>query len=1040
MIKKGFIIFITVLFTLEYELGAVPIDIQNAPPLSKNRDVFIPESCGVIEKSSLDKYLSSRLVVLLKDAHCNYDAQHNISKILEILVRDYKIDLVAVEGAVGLLNLDRFGKLGNENARDKMADEMVKRGVLTGPEYLSITKYGKLSMSLRGIEDEKLYIENFKEFRNTIGSLEEAQLFINELTRVVKNLKEKIYSAELLEFDGKGEKYRDNTMPLTDWVKELKLEAGKRVVPLKDYPNLQLTLDAVSLEEGIDFKRVDSERNELITSLEKVLSKEELKEMITKSLQFKLGKIASKDYYEYLEKLLGSKDIGVGEKYSNLKKYIQLVKLQTWVNNNLLFTEINGLEGDIKNAMFKDDTQRQLNDISKKSEVLNSLFHLTLNRDDLMYFKDNRAGFMPAELLKFINIQATAYSLPLSMLLNDKNFLDKAGSVIEKGEKFYNIAIERDMKLVENTLKVMEGEKKLNAVMVIGGFHSDGIVKLFEQKGVGYIVISPKIMKAEKDGLYISLMMDKRIQAKSTLAVPHVVADGNENVKMLVDLGAEGMRVELLDVAMRMYERFLGKKITEPGAADIPFTITRGTDRRISVAMRYGFKSDQPMVTEWFRKGLEEVLNKNPEFAEFAMDPKNAKDYLNKKALIEYADRTAGAREEGILRNATVGFVSFYLGVCKAYDEKGLLGLMEEFKEETLPQAVIDREYKGVNRAMADELAQKMKEKAKALGMNDSAVSAVVNYLFTMPVDGKDESIARFFSAYLGLIRDTFGVVKGDEIDKLLGQLQSYRIHKRLTKVDDEKIVTDSMKRDVYVAALTRAKVTNAKGEIDDIDANIAYGDAIKGFIGDVQLPAGSEKQRYFVQDASQILEFLDLKLPVQPFRAGIAKLNGKELFLCETEQQRDALKKRLGLQDNNQFIFVNDYADKIGDLARDPKNIVTTMLSNKSAQNDKLKQPINGNRLLVGNEEGSDPMLIGRMALEVAQPDTVDTAELGKAYKKILSAYYMGVYGEKDIEEMAKIAMQDGMLKIILPKITPFVREYYNALQKAREAIATAA
>lgn len=296
MFKKLLVCAITVFFSLQYIVGAVPIFIEGAPSIDKG--IFIPESYGIIEKSSFDKYLSSRFVVLLKDAHCNYGAQHNIARILEVLIKDYKIDLVAIEGAVGDLDYTRFDEMENEPAREKMADSFVKKGILTGPEYLRITKDGKLIFNIYGIENEKLYVENFVTFRQAINHQEEALIFIKELTRIVKNLKTRIYLKGLLEFDNKSVQYNENTLSLTDWIKELNLWAGKTGVELKEYPNIMLTLDSIALEEKIDFKRVEIERAEFLGDIEEILSTEDLKEIIQRSLSFRLGKISSCDYYE----------------------------------------------------------------------------------------------------------------------------------------------------------------------------------------------------------------------------------------------------------------------------------------------------------------------------------------------------------------------------------------------------------------------------------------------------------------------------------------------------------------------------------------------------------------------------------------------------------------------------------------------------------------------------------------------------------------------------------------------------------------------
>lgn len=256
------------------------------------KDIHIPERIGSIVKKWIpDETDNYKLVFYINDAHCNYEAQSNIAQILEILIRDHGVDLVSIEGASGELNFSELGSLEDNNAREKASDLFMKKGIATGPEYLRITKYNELPFKLVGAEDGYLYVYNFRAFRDTICHAGETDKFIKNVNKTITLLKEKIYSHDLLEFDKMILDYENNNIELSNYVNKL---SKHRKINNTDYPNLSTVSISTILEDKINFKNVEKERENLIKYLEKILSKEELKQFVKMSLKFKLEKMPSK--------------------------------------------------------------------------------------------------------------------------------------------------------------------------------------------------------------------------------------------------------------------------------------------------------------------------------------------------------------------------------------------------------------------------------------------------------------------------------------------------------------------------------------------------------------------------------------------------------------------------------------------------------------------------------------------------------------------------------------------------------------------------
>ncbi|HID26469.1 MAG TPA: hypothetical protein EYP22_01275, partial [Methanosarcinales archaeon] len=101
-------------------------------------DIGIPKDIGTIK----DRYKGKdpRFIIHIQDAHCNYEAQKNISRIVETLYKDYNINLISVEGADGYVDTSWFKAFPDVEIRREVADYFMKKGEITGVEFLSITE------------------------------------------------------------------------------------------------------------------------------------------------------------------------------------------------------------------------------------------------------------------------------------------------------------------------------------------------------------------------------------------------------------------------------------------------------------------------------------------------------------------------------------------------------------------------------------------------------------------------------------------------------------------------------------------------------------------------------------------------------------------------------------------------------------------------------------------------------------------------------------------------------------------------------------
>ncbi|MGB2600811.1 MAG: hypothetical protein WBD12_02200, partial [Candidatus Omnitrophota bacterium] len=69
-------------------------------------DIGIAIDCGTIKTKYSGK--NDKVVIHIQDAHCNYEAQSNINRMLDQLTKECRIDIISVEGAEGIVDTTWF--------------------------------------------------------------------------------------------------------------------------------------------------------------------------------------------------------------------------------------------------------------------------------------------------------------------------------------------------------------------------------------------------------------------------------------------------------------------------------------------------------------------------------------------------------------------------------------------------------------------------------------------------------------------------------------------------------------------------------------------------------------------------------------------------------------------------------------------------------------------------------------------------------------------------------------------------------------------
>jgi len=442
----------------------------------------IPAHLGEVKFSSRGD--SRRVVIHIQDAHCNAFAQHQISDIIDYLSREYGTRLVNLEGGAGAYDLRIFTSISGEAIRKEVADYFVKKGELNGAEFYAINNPEKVA--LWGIEDKDLYLANLKVYRDSLVFKDEVRKYLDELTHILNNLKRFIHTPELLKMDVAYAAYKSGNMTFKDYLEFIIDKAKEHRVDISKFPDLSLLSQVLDEEKNVDFQKANRERNAIIEELRKNLSRVEAQELMEKTVSFKTKRLSVQDYYGYL--LRKAREMKMSEKrFPVLVQYMGYVGKYAAVNRSMIMDELDALEDAIKDPLYKNEVQRQLNLLSKDLAILKNMFDISLTKTDYKYYLANTSSFEIRNYTVFIERESPKYRVSAKL----SHGVEKLDDYREDIARFFEYSYKRD----DAFLKNMRFEKLSDgiecAVLMTGGFHTENLCELFRDEGISYVSVLP---------------------------------------------------------------------------------------------------------------------------------------------------------------------------------------------------------------------------------------------------------------------------------------------------------------------------------------------------------------------------------------------------------------------------------------------------------------------------------------------------------------------------------------------------------------------
>jgi len=492
-------------------------------PFLSGKSLDIPAEFGqvtdtVIGSPSLPTFIH------IQSAHGNYGAEKNIENILGSIAKNSSVSLMLLEGAASKLQpelLRIFPKHPDFNR--KITDKLMQEGYITGPENFLINQKPKgtgrhlMSSSFAGfgIEDLAAYKKDREAFINVVENEKTAEKFLGSLRATIDKRFSSKLNKDLLNLVRQEEAFGSGTVSFEGWLKVLGEASRKHLkLDLSDafyqdqYPFLIRYYRLQTIGSKINREKAMTEFQPFIKELEERKISKEIVELFRKEAGMSSpGALTSPE--ERAGPVLDSRFRGndpkaikgysplrhaFDEAFEKLPKDFSMKSWPDWTlyaQHLILMQEMEGkglheetvlLKDKIETTLAKTDDEKEYLAAVRQLYLLRRLFSLELTRSEY------------EELLTLSQSRQAAKSQRGGM----ETLYPGDLPVFQAAMTFYATAVVRENIMFVNALKRMKEQKQDRAVIVTGGFHTDGLKELAKSKGCSYLQITPRINEITK--------------------------------------------------------------------------------------------------------------------------------------------------------------------------------------------------------------------------------------------------------------------------------------------------------------------------------------------------------------------------------------------------------------------------------------------------------------------------------------------------------------------------------------------------------------
>lgn len=582
ILKKGTAVLVCTAFLVtsvslpQSRAGISPLPIASTRSLSADLTaIALPNEIGRIQETY--RGTSDNVVVLIQDAHSIPDAQRNIRYLIDHFQTQYGVTRIGLEGASEKLDPTIFRSFPEKEKLRQVMDVYADHGELTGgtaaaifsglPDQESISRSPSSSNSqpvFRGIEDWPLYEEGVGYYLRALEKEPEIKAILDPLESELKKEKESVYSKEFLEIDRLLAEFGENKTDLVQVLNKLSeyqpppqgselavLLEELQKDPRPETGDQSLEMEVKRIAEKVKLYLAKTDKGKVLND-KQVPAEEAFNQ---KYQEFQTSRITSQAFGLYLKELV--KKWGIRVKVS--KRLAALVENQRRlkdIEGTRLFEEFKRYTDSVIEKLIGDSPLEQRNSIRELQvktttlDLIKRLVRLELRFEDWEELKQTvdprpettdstKKGTSSLKHLSGKALVEGSHS-PEVKRVAPWFFDSTLRTKLESHIHFYEVAEQRDEVFYKNLISLMQKDSLRTALLVAGGFHTEGMKRIFKEKGISYVLVTPRINTVPDGSLYRAHM-----QGKVSWSEYFEVKEGKVN---LYDAFVRGARDRLLGI------------------------------------------------------------------------------------------------------------------------------------------------------------------------------------------------------------------------------------------------------------------------------------------------------------------------------------------------------------------------------------------------------------------------------------------------------------------------------------------------------------
>lgn len=421
-----------------------------------------------------------RVVIHIHDLHDVEEAQGRVARLLEQLAASRSAPLpILLEGASGAFELAAFRAIADDRARDRAAEALLRKNVVSGPEAFGLTT--ARDVRLRGAEDPDLYRENVAALRDALPHRAADAARLADAARVFERLREKKLPPALLVLERTSDAYEAGALPLAEYVSALSSTES----PDGEGPAVRRLRRVLDLERRVSPERVAEERRRLVERLAPLLAPSETRDLVRAGLDHRLGRGAPDRFHAVLAALAAAHRVPWSEFPAYAAYETSRVEAEK-IDPTRLHDELAAWAAARRAALARDDATRSLLAAGEDLRLIRRLTSFGLLPEDLprLQARQQELEHWSERVAGWTRLDGAGAEIP------------SVAESVRRGALFYSLAERRNGALADRLTEAFEDAAPTGGpavvVLVAGGFHGPGVRDALLSRGVGYIGLVPR--------------------------------------------------------------------------------------------------------------------------------------------------------------------------------------------------------------------------------------------------------------------------------------------------------------------------------------------------------------------------------------------------------------------------------------------------------------------------------------------------------------------------------------------------------------------